>query len=348
MRLSIHIGMGKTGTTALQSFMKNHDGLIDQGILYAGVRLGNLPPSLGKVRHKVPSGTGVADTRLALKNALADLERAAVQVKGVNHVIWSNEALVGIRSNRDVLIDTISEFLTSTKVFDETEIILVLRRQDEWIESAYRQWGLRDKTYRGHKILAPGEFLDRIGEKLDYLELYRSWARVGAERIRVISYDDIRETGGVVRHFCEYFGIPWDDAFSRYDAVNPSFGPAQSYFIATYNAGFRQRSRGNRFASVIRHYDLPELSSPDAAFFPTRIRKEILDRYDPGNGELARLALGRARLFSDRPVRECVPYATAQRDVLIYLAMLAKAQHEENMTLAREIKLLKKRINGSA
>lgn len=322
MKLTLHIGMGKTGTTALQTFLSDPGGLPeDIGLLHPGVCLRKLQSDF-----VLASQGEVAQTQ-KLRAALQALEAAALARPGTKTVFWFNESLSSVRP-RERMVAEIGAFFAQSKVFDELEIIVVLRRQDEWIESAYRQWGLRHKQHHRREIITSSEFLERSEGSLDYLALYRAWAELGPDVVRVISYDDLREAGGIVRYFARDLGIEWRDDFARFDEIHESLGPSLCYFNAVLNRGFVGPALPRPFKRLLKRYDLPELSAADVGFFPTEEREEILARYVDDNRKLARLALGREALFADRPVKQVKRYATGMEDVLTYLSLIAWQEAE--------------------
>lgn len=317
--------MGKTGTTAIQSFLnEERKKFMKIGVLVSGVFLENL-----RRGYRLPLQSSVLDPKL-LCDGLKEIERAASRMDGIDHVVWSNETL-NVPFNLNMVSRTagvVSAFARETNVFDKVEIVLVFRRQDEWIESAYRQWGLKHKFYGGRRILSPEEFFNKVKPFLNYSLHYQKWSQATIGPVRVISYDEVESRGSIVRPFCDLLGLNWDDSFSHYNHVYSSPGPALSYFYANYNRGFGEAVDPEHFARMIEGYNLPELSSPDTAFFSAKLRRDILAQYDESNRKLARCALGSDQLFSERPVKEVEPYITGSEDTLTYLSMITRQQHE--------------------
>lgn len=322
MKLILHVGMGKTGTTALQSFMHNERALLRRaGILSTGIRLDRLRPGFALANQ------GDISDPVLLRRGLDELAQAARRAKGIDRIIWSNEAMAMSRKSAEV-IDTLSAFLREDPTFDEVEVVLVVRRQEEWIESAYRQWGLKQKTGRGHRIASPETYLEGMRGFLDYHALYSRWTALERAQVRLIPYDDLTAAGGIVRLFCNEAGIAWSARFDRYDAVHGSLGPSLSQFAATYNRGLAEPENSRPVLELIRAYDLPELSKPNTAFYPTPVRRALREEYRASNRALAALALGRKELFPHRPIKRLLPYETAVEDTLTYLTMLEVARHQ--------------------
>lgn len=137
MKLILHIGQQKTGSTSLQRFLyDNYDALLKHKILY--------PRSLGtehyKQHHIFKYRDNLLDESLKLKEKL----ESEIKRSNANVVIISDENLFfGIRINKNNIVN----FLRS--IFDEIEILIYLRRQDLHAPSHYQQsqLGLVTRTF---------------------------------------------------------------------------------------------------------------------------------------------------------------------------------------------------------
>lgn len=316
--------MGKTGTSAVQAFLNNEGALLAQnGLFDAGMRL-----------HKFESGAPMPgqnspDQPARHREGLAMLAEEAAKLKGIKTVVWSNEA-IAMSPRTAKIAERTYNWYKGQKTFDEIEIVLVFRRQDDWIESAYRQWGLKHKFQQERSILSVEDYLPRDEGKLDYYAIYKAWCILGQENVKVISFDDARALpGGVVEAYAGMLGVPWtDELAAEYGKVYASLGPSLSYFNAVYNSGYVGSVLPPEFKSMITDYKLPELSPKNVGFVSTETRQRLLDANRESNRMVAREALGREELFDDRPVKEIEVYKTGERDVLTYLTMINKIQHD--------------------
>jgi len=127
LKLILHIGQQKTGTTSLQRFLfDNYNTLIQHKILY--------PRSLGTEHFKqhflFKHCNDLFNDSLALKESLLE----EINKTNTTTVICSDENLFfGKRVNKDKIV----KFLKS--IFDEIEVLVYLRRQDLHIPSHYQQ-----------------------------------------------------------------------------------------------------------------------------------------------------------------------------------------------------------------
>lgn len=340
-KLILHVGLGKTGTTAFQDAIRDSfDPLRKAGFLCAGPRL----------KFAVPEGEELEAQYLAgepehLAMALTSLEKAAVSTPGITTAIWSNET-IGMAPDLPAVVQTIKRFIDNSSVFETLEVAICLRRQDEWAESAYRQWGLKHKMMDARGIETPEAWLDRSWGALDFLGQYRIWSTLGADRIRLMTYDDMRDAGGSVPFLCAEFGIPVDllpaEAMGE---SNVSLGPAQSYMNAIFNGSHEGPVRPIEFAKFLADYDLPELDTANSAFLSNEIRQTILDRCEPDNDTLAQEALGREHLFESKPIGGESLYKNGAEDALIYLCEIVATHREALIEKQAELNDKQHQIN---
>lgn len=160
LRLYLHIGQQKTGSTTLQYFLqKNREQLAKKKILY--------PKAFGNLKHfrllknntvlKKPNNKYVEEFR----NELAE--------KKWKSVILSDENLFVCRLiKRAVLIDLLKEF------FDDIVIVVYLRRQDEHLVSNYQQ------QVKGEITLTLEEYIEHIISRnyYNYFSVIKSWEKL--------------------------------------------------------------------------------------------------------------------------------------------------------------------------
>lgn len=332
-KLILHVGLGKTGTTAFQDALRDgYEALLEAGFLCAGPRLKFAVPEEEELEAQY-----LAREKEHLARALQSLEKAALAAPELSTVVWSNEA-IGMAPNLPDIIDVIDQFIQNTTVFDTVEIAICFRRQDEWVESAYRQWGLKHKTSLERGIETPENWLERNWFALDYLGQYRAWSTLDGARIRVMTYDAMREAGGSVPYLFAQFGLPTDavpDVETR--VKNVSLGPAQSYLNALHNGTEEGPVRPIEFGKVFEAIDLPELGDKNSSFVSTEVRQKVLDRCAADNATLAELALGRDALFDESPVGGDVLYDSGTQDALFYLSRIVGAQQNMIDDLTREL-----------
>ena len=171
----LHIGQPKTATTSAQGFFKFHrETLLSQGVLYPEAWL------QGEGHHSIGG---------AFSNGAIDWI-AQVDPQNMQNAL---DREIAQTSPKSVLISTESLFYASIDVprlgdffkdYD-VEIIVSLRRQDEWTESA-----LRDDYKTGAFTGTPEDYIKRVAERLNYAKVLDDWAQVfGSHKLHVLTFE---------------------------------------------------------------------------------------------------------------------------------------------------------------
>jgi len=330
MKLTLHVGLGKTGTSAVQNFLDRESATLKAAkIKNTGINLQHL------ARKSRLSNQGEINDNDKLRAGLEGIEAAGKSLGPSGQIVWSNETLT-MSHNLATISDTIAEFAHASKVIDEVEVILVLRRQDEWLESAYRQWALKHKTYIRRRILTVDEYKRSTSHLLDYEALYDQWSKLGDKAVTVVDYHTLRETGGIVRYFADHMGLEWNDRFDSYGNVHGSLGPALSHLTASFNSIFYGEVFPERFARLIHEAKLPEISAKGSVFVGGQMRADLIEEYKAKNAALSQKAFGDDRLFSTASIKEGPVYSSGPQDSVKYLLLLAKRQQDEIRCLRAE------------
>jgi len=163
MKLLLHIGMHKTGTSALQAFLRSQGArLLAHGALY---------PAHGQHHDGAHHG---------LWHALANQDQAAAFVRAiqaevaespraVDTVILSSELLEKIGQDPE-RAQSIKALISA---FDTVEVLYFLRNQGELIQSIYKQW-IKDDAMRVG--VGPTQFIATHEGSLNYSHYARWWA----------------------------------------------------------------------------------------------------------------------------------------------------------------------------
>jgi len=176
MKLLLHIGMHKTGTSALQAFLRGQaPALTAQGVLYP--------------RH----GQHHDGAHHQLWHALADRSdtqafREAIEAEAASHdrpidtLLLSSEMLEKLcleptrRANIEAFI----------RGFDAVRVIYVLRNQAEVVQSIYKQWIMDDAI---RLTIGPADFLTTHGDQLHYSLFTQAWAGLpGPVSLQALGY----------------------------------------------------------------------------------------------------------------------------------------------------------------
>ncbi len=349
-KLIAHIGWPKTGTSAVQAFFNaNRETLLDKyAILYPNIEGDHF--SKGECFNHRGIWVNPLDRSAA---AFEKIEKAD---PGLNwKIVLSSESPL-----RTKYIDTLKA-MGERYNYDIT-ILAYLRRQDKWVESAWKQWGLK---LEGVKNI--GDFVDdtlraeprqKYGLFLDYYERLKPWQEAfGKENIIIRVYEKEQLKGGVVDDISTLLGIGDGHALVKPGDSNRNTNPGLSMealeLLSISRSLFKDpddnlpfefiyQTFGDRILkSTFDHYSL---LSPGQ-----RIR--ILEKFSPQNELVARNYLGRpdGKLFYEKePSLEDAwePYPGISAEHTIpWLMEDTFHQYEELIRLRNKVDQLEKRID---
>lgn len=291
--LYLHIGMGKTGTTALQDFFwENRLLLINHDIRYP--RYGSVAHAHHLLSPHIPRFLeGVWEFK-----PVSDWAPTLV-VAAQKRILLSSE-LIAWASD-----EAVRAFCAEVSKWFDLRVVIYLRRQDNVIMASYNQQIKAGPQKRRIDQI----YLAQV-ERFDYMKIMAPWVEsVGAENVIVRPYerkqfyaDDIR------RDFMHgVFGIELDDRFQlSNDNANPRLSLGAGEYKRMVNNLIDEPQKNSRFNELLMQYcaelDLSSTSvySSQSVLSPAQ-RHEILDANRETNAEIARRYLGRpdGNLFLD-------------------------------------------------
>ena len=274
MKLMVHIGAGKTGSSSIQAALEASTAkLAEQKMKYLGHMLEH-----GLVRKKPSwqkhSGSPDFFTAIEREDAIEQLKSVLLQeIRHPDHatldaLIWSNEWM----SERP------DRLLPALKLVEDNgvdiEIVVYVRRHDRWIASSYVQWGLKNKSYPG-PIRGFPEWLEGMDFSLQ--RVLQPWLGAFGDAVSVLNFDAAND---VVEHFFHRLGILLDSA----ERKNVSPPAAELAAWAVFNNRYKDRVPEDRFESWLRQLRLHQENScsvPEpASLLPTADDLTALqDRY---------------------------------------------------------------------
>ncbi|MBN1008310.1 hypothetical protein [Amphritea pacifica] len=240
--LYVHIGYGKTGSSSIQKTLKrNGDFLKNNAAFYIGL-MGELLPG-EKYSWQIPFGWGrllkLGETGIKeLKAMLLDNMRI-LKDEGVEKVIWSNESFL----KSPLIVIDILKFLKENGV--NIQVIAYVRRHDAWARSAYLQWGLKHKTYRG-KVKSFKEWVK--SNTPDFYGYLSQWVELDWGNTVVRNFDCVEN---VTDDFIQLLDLKGDYLNCR-DNDTPS--STALYLWALYNNQYeRQVLPGELYGFLVSH-----------------------------------------------------------------------------------------------
>lgn len=282
----IHIGAGKTGTSAIQSFMNyNRKKLFDDFYcLYPNFQSHSF--SRGLQHNHCPLFTKYEKSvsMKCIQNMLSYSNK-----NHINKIVISCEGLLNNSNNEINLLKKISDTDGVNCM-----IIVYLRRQDHWIESAWKQWGVRN-----NKIEDIYEYV--LKSPINWLENLSHWADgFGKDNIIVRPYEKEQLSCGLICDFLnildiQYQGYQWTDPPKNNINENIGFN-TDIIEILRLNREFYKTIHDNRLLHFFSEYlDDNYRKSPFEKYslLSPEQRIEILNKYEPMNINIAKEYLGR-------------------------------------------------------
>lgn len=210
-RLILHIGYGKTGSSAIQAFIKNNcNPLLSNGVLVPDDKLDINGPFTGEQIFFFQNISASENRAEVLERRFARLASQAAKYQA-HTIVVSAESLAAL----DMLVPALE---ATTRQFDR-KIVFYIRRQDDWLLSAWQQWWL--KVYDSLPA-----FLDEAANRLaNWNRIIRPWELTfGAQAVSVrLFHRDTLVNGDVVEDFLATTGIPSEGCAPLRNRANSSF-----------------------------------------------------------------------------------------------------------------------------
>ena len=202
IELFLHIGMAKTGTSVIQNFLD-----INRMNLYAQFKC--LYPNLNSPKYYEGRYHNHSQWYIDFKKNdgefFKEMQKLIVysESQGVNKIVLSYEGWI-FHQEFAAMVRKVSESFNNLEI----KTISYLRRADQWIESAWKQWG--HKKYENYEeyLVKSNDLYQRI------LNSYEQWESIhGKENIIVRPYEKQQLPNGILYDFMACLGIDYD-AFS--------------------------------------------------------------------------------------------------------------------------------------
>lgn len=283
MRIVVHAGIHRTGSTSLQQFLAaNREALARRGIGYPGM----------DVHHQ----------------ALAwSLKRGDADVRDVEALMATQPDMdMTILSGEDFSIHKDLNWLRDLAGRHEVEAVFYLRRQDHWIMSWYNQH-VKWPFSKVKSAMTPEEFLNTIDDFywLDFHRMLENWSSIlGVSRVGV----GVLEQGfDVVDDFVGRTGMSRDGLSFEKKRANDSL-PVHTLEIAR-NLGLYDMIPGERMRTISAlRAGLADKAQNAGTVFSAEERNRILDRFEESNRWVAENFFDRSSLFAEPRPEAGAPY----------------------------------------
>ena len=233
-RATIHIGLPKTGTTSIQRFLAlNAENLMRSGFHYPNFLAGQNHMELaayavGRGNVHLASIAGIRDLDHWLEWRVSFRETFLRETSMGGRWIFSSEH-ISERLKTESRVRDLRILLD--KAFDQVDIIMYLRRQDELALSFYSTW-VRDgisKPFRVDEVLeSPGRF--------DFTQTIVRWkAEFSDDAIAIRLYPRQDSGTDLIEDFAATLGLPDISNWVRPKRLNTSLSAPELEFLRRFN-----------------------------------------------------------------------------------------------------------------
>jgi hypothetical protein len=282
MRLVIHAGFGKCGSSAIQVALQNRcRELRQQSIFLFG-------KDLSIYKGEWPSGKPfwkVAETLRDARNdqtlaprIVSNMQRSAATAPNATFIL-SSEGLGN--PGKANLLRTVDDAIDTTVVF-------YLRPQFEWIPSAWKQWSLRKGTPLARHI-------DRClaTHKPAFRAALDDWSRLlprAKLQVRILA-QAVKENGSPARDFFKILGAGYSPGTADDARVNPSFDFAVLHLLSRNPWLFENRRETEVFNALTSMLPQQYLST-NISMLTLKQKERIADHFRDENMHILRTYCG--------------------------------------------------------
>ncbi|MBA6414281.1 hypothetical protein H2508_14290 [Parahaliea sp. F7430] len=287
--LTIHIGMGKTGTTALQNFFwANRRPLSKLGILYP--KTGIMSDAHHLLSPHIPKfllGQWDFQTPDQWAPKLSQCKEDKILISS-ELIAWATP-------------EAISAFCTEVKKHFDIRILVYLRRQDDIIMATYNQ-----QVKAGAQKRDLHHILDNLIVRFNYLDKIQPWAdALGADKILVRAYEKTQFHNGDIRSDLLYhaYGVEPGRTFSYNHAdANPRLSNSTMEYKRLINVLEDNREQTVLFNAPLAEY-AKKFPRPQRDILSPNDRIKILDHATVVNESIAINYMGRpSGILFDAPL----------------------------------------------
>lgn len=219
-KLILHIGIHKTGTTAIQQFLLTNRVLLEaQGIFYPQLKC--------EWNNHNPLAWHLMDPRYEPPNARYYKRHGSKeQWKTLFDAVLKNASNTVLLSGEDFSwVRDPARLAALCKNFD-TQVIVYLRRQDQLLQSVYNE-DVKNHAWMCSQTLDQFFRNHRLNDLIHYDLFLSRWASAfGKENLSVGVYDKTRLGRGIISDFADRAGIVVDASFDVQNVnENPSLSP---------------------------------------------------------------------------------------------------------------------------
>jgi hypothetical protein len=309
MRVILHIGQSKTGTTSLQSFLSaNRESLAKSGILYPDVYRGGIP--LNVLEHnsfaealcgfrRFP-GFSAEEYWCQFQEQIQQSECHTLLLSGES--FWGAPQLWRVPEGEEVLgshlkkIRKLKEFVGQK----DCHVVLYLRRQDEWMDSNIPQLIRYEGLLKYPVYQNDAQTVNALAPYLDYAAMLDLWEQTfKGSKMTVIPYErDHLMNGDIVSDFMERIGADDKIAFLKSKKINEHASLSLEFILLKKFLNRLPKSRAEERTIIDILTDLDKkMGSRKKYKIDTALRVELMNSVAGQNRSLAQKYSGNSSEF---------------------------------------------------
>ena len=285
-QLLLHIGANKTGSSAVQSFIRDNLSLLDEA--------GYAVPDNELKWSKRVTGFQVFGLAELFADGGSPERTAAVFDELMRTAPAGKTVLI---SAENLSNQGIQRFLTQVCSRYRTKVILYIRRQDELLTSSWQQWNSKIESDLDAWIV---KSLRLHGNWAQIVEAWEQIAGKGAVTVRIYERAELRD-GNVILDFMDCLGLGDKAGAAKLtgDEVNPSYSDVITPLVSG-NRGIFRDVHDNEFYQLVGKLTGDSFAKRKRVSLISRdMREAIMEHYRAQNERVCRAYFpGRARLFA--------------------------------------------------
>ncbi|QEM82177.1 hypothetical protein [Halomonas binhaiensis] len=312
MKLYIHFGIHRTGSTSIQACLNNSFNILkSHGFLY---------PRIKGMSDHVRIPWMLNSGKLSSEDVLAEIDS---QKNELTHTV--------ILSAEDFCLVRNSDFFERLKKEYSVSVVLYLKRQDLWLESWYNQhikWPW-DKKFSS---CTPEAFLTDFSRDfywMNYKSLLERLEKIFGKnnlKLNVVDSYGVKDT---VKDFMQVVGIDsrW---LNSYKDQNASLSSVKLDIIRRLDVYDLKPAERHKVIRAINTLDIPEDNGKKIVFSDEQV-ESILSYYNASNEYVAKKYFERDELFGDGILTNRSPvFISDDLAYKKYIPMLLKSVCREN------------------
>lgn len=327
-----HIGAGKTGSSAIQAFLNTNRKLLatKHKVLYPNIKT---PIDDGDFfNHELMFYPNKKLNYKALYSHF-DAITEFVQKNNIEKIVLSSENTS--ESFAEIIKNTVERFNLNYR------IIIYVRRQDTWIESAWKQWGHKSKEYKNLD-----DYLNKVD--VNWHKIIGKWSTLlNKKNIVVKPYEQEQLPNGLIADFLSILNVDYNtgsfvEANSDYKSVNNGFSP-EIIKILELCKGLNNGIHDNkmfRFLGEVLPADYRKAPFKNYGILNNEQRKFIIDKYSKPNTLLAKEYLNNEDgiLFRDPVLYDFKPAELNIESIVPILMSILLNQNQRIKNIENQLK----------